>query len=58
MNLKKSPTIAPFLPKQRENMPQIQVKPIILLVAFMHNMLTDEHKKVGKIERDLEYMLK
>jgi hypothetical protein len=24
----------------------------------MHGMLTDEQKKVGKIERDLEYMLK
>jgi hypothetical protein len=34
------------------------VKPIILLVAFMHGLLKEEDKKVGKLERDLEYMLK
>jgi hypothetical protein len=24
----------------------------------MHGLLKDEHRKIGKVERDLEYMLK
>lgn len=46
------------IPKQRAGAPEIQVKPICLLMAHMHNLLNDDEKKIESLNVDLENILR
>jgi len=51
--------IRPYIPKMKNpKLPEIQVKPIVLLVAHMHGLLRKDELAVGKIEQNIEDMLK
>jgi len=57
--LREDEKIKGYIPKMNNSkLPEIQVKPIILLAGFMHGILTEEHLKVGSLAEDLERMLK
>jgi hypothetical protein len=46
------------IPKQNPNKPPLQVKSICLLMAHMHNLLTDEEKQNSDIAPDLDKILR
>lgn len=57
--LREDERIKGYIPKMNNSkLPEIQVKPIVLLAGFMHGVLTEEHLKVGSLTQDLERMLK
>lgn len=57
--LKSLEEVRPYIPKLKNpKLPEIQVKPIVLLVAHMHGLLRKEELKIGKIEENIEEMLK
>lgn len=48
------------IPKQGKNdkKPQVQVKPIVLLMGYMYNLLTEEDMKDEGLKKDLEVILR
>lgn len=52
------PKVAPKKDKNAPELPNIQVKPICLLVGYMNNLLTDEELANEGLKRDLELILK
>ena len=54
----KSVEVKDAIPKQNPNKPPLQVKSICLLMAHMHNLLTDEDKKNPDIAADLDKILR
>ena len=47
-----------FIPMKRDGMPDIQVKPIVVLVAHMYGLFNESEKDVGKIRENLASILK
>lgn len=46
------------IPKQNPNKPPLQVKSICLLMAHMHNIMTEEEKNIPEIAGDLDKILR
>lgn len=46
------------IPKQKEGKPVVNVKPICLLMGYMHNLFTQEEQNDELIQKDLEVILR
>lgn len=42
------------IPKQNPNKPPLQVKSICLLMAHMHDIMTEDEKKIPEIAQDID----
>lgn len=56
--LKSLDAVKGFIPMKRDGMPDIQVKPIVVLVAHMYGLFNESEKDVGKIRENLASILK
>lgn len=56
--LKSLDAVKGFIPMKREGMPEIQVKPIVILVAHMYGLFNEGEMEVGKIRENLDSILK
>ena len=56
--IKQNDEVKEAIPKQRQDRPQIQVKSICLLVAYMHGKINDDDFKIETIREDLEQILR
>lgn len=56
--LKSLDAVKGFIPMKRDGMPDIQVKPIVILVAHMYDLFNEKEMDVGKIRENLESILR
>jgi len=56
--IKSKDEVKDAIPKQNPNKPPLQVKSICLLMAYMHNLLTEEEKQNPDIAADIDTILR